>query len=64
MRRLERDVFPWIGNRPIGDIHAPEILTVLRRIEARGASTPRASLASQKLRCVTLWGSLRWLARP
>ncbi len=37
MRRLERDVFPWIGNRPIGDIHAPEILTVLRRVEARGA---------------------------
>src|SRR5882757_1866324 len=37
MRRLERDVFLWIGNRPIGDIHAPEILTVLRRIEARGA---------------------------
>jgi len=37
IRRLERDVFPWIGNRPICDIHAPEILTVLRRIEARGA---------------------------
>jgi integrase len=37
MRRLERDVFPWIGSRPIGDIHAPEILTVLRRVEARGA---------------------------
>ena len=37
MRRLERDVFPWIGNRPIGDLHAPEILTVLRRIEARRA---------------------------
>lgn len=37
MRRLERDVFPWIGSRPIADIHAPEILTVLRRIEARGA---------------------------
>ena len=37
MRRLERDVFPWIGSRPICDIHAPEILTVLRRIEARGA---------------------------
>jgi len=37
MRRLERDVFPWIGNRPICEIHAPEILTVLRRIEARGA---------------------------
>jgi integrase len=37
MRRFERDVFPWIGSRPICDIHAPEILTVLRRIEARGA---------------------------
>jgi integrase len=37
IRRLERDVFPWIGTRPICDIHAPEILTVLRRIEARGA---------------------------
>jgi integrase len=37
MRRLERDVFPWIGRKPITNIHAPEILTLLRRIEARGA---------------------------
>jgi len=37
IRRLERDVFPWIGARPIAEIVAPEILTVLRRIEARGA---------------------------
>jgi integrase len=37
MRRLERDVFPWIGSRPIANIHAPGILTVLPRIEARGA---------------------------
>lgn len=37
LRRLERDIFPWIGNRPIGDITAPELLTVLRRIESRGA---------------------------
>jgi hypothetical protein len=42
MRRLERDVFPWIGSRPIANIHAPEILTVLRRIEARGAGVLRA----------------------
>lgn len=35
--RLEKDVFPWIGNRPIGEITAPELLTVLRRIENRGA---------------------------
>jgi integrase len=37
MRRLERDVFPWIGRKPITNIHAPEILTLLRRIETRGA---------------------------
>jgi integrase len=37
VRRLERDVFPWMGSRPIGDITAPELLTVLRRIESRGA---------------------------
>ncbi|MCU7808554.1 MAG: tyrosine-type recombinase/integrase [Candidatus Thiodiazotropha sp. (ex Semelilucina semeliformis)] len=35
--RLNKDVFPWIGERPIGEITAPELLTVLRRIENRGA---------------------------
>ncbi len=34
--RLRRDVFPWIGGRPVGEITAPELLSVLRRIEARG----------------------------
>ena len=37
IRRLERDIFPWLGNRPINEISAPELLTALRRIEARGA---------------------------
>lgn len=37
IRRFERDVFPWIGARPIGDIKAPELLSVVRRIEARGS---------------------------
>lgn len=36
-RRLERDIFPWIGGRPIADLAARELLTVLRRIESRGA---------------------------
>ncbi|HEX2752817.1 MAG TPA: integrase arm-type DNA-binding domain-containing protein, partial [Alphaproteobacteria bacterium] len=36
-RRLERDLFPWIGKRPITDITAPELLKVLRKIEERGA---------------------------
>jgi integrase len=37
IRRLDRDVFPWLGTRPTGEITAPELLTVLRRVEARGA---------------------------
>jgi integrase len=37
IRLLERDVFPWIGLRPVREITAPELLAVLRRIEARGA---------------------------
>jgi integrase len=37
LARLENDVFPWIGKRPIVELNAPEILTVLRRIDGRGA---------------------------
>lgn len=37
LRRLERDVFPWIGGKPIADVTAPDLLSVARRIEKRGA---------------------------
>ena len=37
IKRLERDAFPWIGERPIAEIKAPELLAVLRRVESRGA---------------------------
>jgi len=37
LKRFERDVFPWLGARPIAEIAAPELLTTIRRIEARGA---------------------------
>jgi integrase len=37
IRRLERDVFPWIGKQPISDITAPALLATMRRIENRGA---------------------------
>jgi hypothetical protein len=37
IRRLERDVLPWIGNDPIAGITAPQVLSVLRRVEGRGA---------------------------
>lgn len=36
LRRLEADVFPYLGTRPITEIDAPELLDVLRRIEKRG----------------------------
>lgn len=35
--RLRLDVFPVLGARTIGDIKAPEVLAMLRRIESRGA---------------------------
>lgn len=34
---LVDNVYPWLGSRPIVEIEAPELLAVLRRIEARGA---------------------------
>ncbi len=37
MSRLERDVFPWLGEKTIGDIKPVELLAVLRRVEGRGA---------------------------
>jgi integrase len=37
IRRLERDVFPWLGRRPTGEVNAAELLAVLRRVESRGA---------------------------
>lgn len=36
LRRFERDVFPWLGNRPIAELRAADLLPVLRRIEGRG----------------------------
>jgi len=37
LRQLERDLFPWIGDRPIVQIHAMELLAALQKIEERGA---------------------------
>uniref|UniRef100_C6E3Q0 Integrase family protein n=1 Tax=Geobacter sp. (strain M21) TaxID=443144 RepID=C6E3Q0_GEOSM len=37
LRRLQADVFPAIGARPISEIKAPDALAMLRRIESRGA---------------------------
>jgi integrase len=36
LARLEADIFPQIGSRPIVDIDAPELLEMLRNVEKRG----------------------------
>ncbi|MBK9345225.1 MAG: integrase arm-type DNA-binding domain-containing protein [Burkholderiales bacterium] len=37
LRQLERDLFPWIGNRAMIDIDAMELLAALQKVEERGA---------------------------
>lgn len=37
IRRLEADIFPWLGARPVGAITAADLLKHLERIEERGA---------------------------
>lgn len=52
IQRLERDVFPWLGNRPVAELTAPEVLAVLRRIEERGANeTARRALGDLSAIC-------------
>ena len=36
-RRLESNIFPAIGKRPIDQIEAPELLQTIRKIESRGS---------------------------
>ncbi len=51
LARLEKDVFPWMGSRPIAEITAPEVLTVLRRIDARGARYTAHKVKSEISQC-------------
>lgn len=45
IRRLEMYVFPWLGDKPISSIKAPDLLAVIRRTEERGArETARRTL--------------------
>lgn len=36
-RMLERNIFPWLGNKQITEIRAVDVLECLRRVEDRGA---------------------------
>jgi integrase len=37
LRSLEKNIYPYIGTRPITEIKPPELLAVIRRITARGS---------------------------
>lgn len=37
LRRLERNIFPALGARPVDEVDPPEVLAAIRGIEARGA---------------------------
>ena len=50
MRRLEADIFPWLGRRPINEIEPPELLQVIRRIKARGACVFHANVTADSKR--------------
>ncbi|EMH4163783.1 tyrosine-type recombinase/integrase [Pluralibacter gergoviae] len=52
MRTFEKDVFPFIGHRPIKDIKPLELLDVLSKLEERGA-TEKARKVRQ--RCGEVW---------
>lgn len=51
LARLEKDVFPWIGGKAIAEITAPDVLTVLRRIDERGARYTAHKAKSEISQC-------------
>jgi integrase len=37
LARMKRDLFPWLGARPLTELKPPEILLVLKKVEGRGS---------------------------
>jgi len=48
INRLKNNVFPWIGQKPVSEITAPDVLAIVRRIEERG-TTDTAHRAKQNI---------------
>jgi len=38
LRTVEKDLFPWLGAIPLGELTAPLLLQAIRKVEARGAT--------------------------
>jgi len=47
MDRLIRDVFPWLGAKPVSEVKPVDILEVFRRVEGRGARWRRRTGSEQ-----------------
>ncbi len=61
LRRLEANIFPFIGSRPIGDLRPADILAPLRLVEQRGANETAhriQSICSQVFRYAVACGIL------
>lgn len=52
MKTFESDVFPYIGHRPILDIKAMELMSVLEKLSERGATE---KLRKVRQRCGEVW---------
>jgi hypothetical protein len=49
LRRLKADVFPMIGKRPIAEIEAPELVSMVKAIEEREVRTTSQSVLWRRL---------------
>lgn len=60
LRLLEKDLFPYLGSRPIASISPVELLTALRRVEERGAieTAHRARVAPERPQPLVVWRCL------
>ncbi len=63
LARFVSDVFPWLGKRPIDQIDAPKILSVMKRIAGRGARYTADRVRSE-LSMVFRYGISRPLKSP
>jgi hypothetical protein len=56
--RMESKLFPYTGSRPVAEVSATELLSVLRRVELRGAVICRAGPLNG-WRLVQMWEAER-----
>ncbi len=62
-RRLEMHVFPYIGDRDVQPLRAPELLEVLRRIESKGTLILLIVRARSAVECSAMRGQRAVSAR-